>query len=605
MATLDAMLAHHCDNAFFDMKFGHNPFAITLTTPLDMMHLFESGIVKRVCQTFVDSMSTNIRVRVDNLMETLFRLQRKTLSNSQNFLCTNFCGGATRLTMLSSHHWPGMMFTFLLLLLTPRGAEICSSCFLNKDIEESNYDWDSAPRFDLDNVYKPPILHHQVNHGHDIRLRSTGKDDDEVQEPEEVPANDCSSDSSEADSAQHHVTNNNKGPVTMNCSHCQFVYLLENLLLFHAMYKCGQPFFGPGSSPSDADNFLLSLHKLVVQISTFYPRQEGNKWKLQKLHELLHFPLMLFFFHHAENFDAGTRERHLQDIARNSQQRGQDTFLCQVGARMHEKLIMTKAKQFSVGMAEYYSGKHHNRASPTNAGNEDITHTLPHNKMYVISYHETNHTYGRHTGGCTARLTGMNPSTQIHPVILSWLADNWEIEIGGDQESIECYMEMKVKEGSTYHAHLNYHSEVSGKIVLMAVSFGRDEQGVFQIVPSRILFFYIHHFVDDNGDQSDEIRALVQTCDYQVGSNRARWLRMDETHLCSRWQLSMKHGSSQDEVRVNVRELYSVSAKDLKSPVLVFEENPGLCESWRGKRYVWSVRDRRTEWSHMFPLLDD
>jgi hypothetical protein len=80
---------------------------------------------------------------------------------------------------------------------------------------------------------------------------------------------------------------------------------------------------------------------------------------------------------------------------------------------------------------------------------------------------------------------------------------------------------------------------------------------------------------------------------------------MEETHLCSRWQLSMKCGSSQDEVRVNVPELYSVSAKDLKSPVLVFEENPGLCESWRGKRYVWSVRDRQTEWSHMFPLLDD
>jgi hypothetical protein len=102
---------------------------------------------------------------------------------------------------------------------------------------------------------------------------------------------------------------------------------------------------------------------------------------------------MLFFFRHAENFDAGTRERHLKDVfkdvARNSQQWGQDAFLCQVGARMHEKLIMTKAKQFSVGMAEYYSCKHHNRASMTNASN-DITRTLPHNKMYVISYHETN-----------------------------------------------------------------------------------------------------------------------------------------------------------------------------------------------------------------------
>jgi hypothetical protein len=190
----------------------------------------------------------------------------------------------------------------------------------------------------------------------------------------------------------------------------------------------------------------------------------------------------MLFFCHAKNFDARTGERYLKDVfkdvARNSQQRGQDTFLHQVGARMHEKLIMTKAKQFSVGMAEYYSGKHHNRASPTDASNDDITHTLPHNKMYVISYHETNHTNGRQMGGCTAHQTGMNPSTQIHPVILSWLAENWEIEIGSDQESIKCYMEMKVKEGPMYCAHPNYHNEGPWQD-WANVSFGQDEQGVF------------------------------------------------------------------------------------------------------------------------------
>jgi hypothetical protein len=202
MATLDAMSAHRCDNAFFDIKFGHNPFGIMLATPLDMMHLFEMGIVKHVCQTFVDSMSTNVRVRVDNLMETLFHSRRMTLSNSQNFLRTNFRGGATRLMMLSSHHWPGMMFAFLLLLLTPRGAEICSGCFLNEDIKDSDYDWDSAPGFDLDNVYKPPILRQHVNHGNDIHHTLTRNSDDKVQEPGEVPPDDSSSDSSEAGSAE-------------------------------------------------------------------------------------------------------------------------------------------------------------------------------------------------------------------------------------------------------------------------------------------------------------------------------------------------------------------------------------------------------------------
>jgi hypothetical protein len=105
MAALDAISAHHCDNAFFDMKFGHNPFGITLATPSDMMHLFKYGIVKCVFQMFVDSMSTDVRVQVDNLMESLFRSQRTTLSNSQNLLCTNVHGGAMHLTMLSSHHW--------------------------------------------------------------------------------------------------------------------------------------------------------------------------------------------------------------------------------------------------------------------------------------------------------------------------------------------------------------------------------------------------------------------------------------------------------------------------------------------------------------------
>jgi hypothetical protein len=55
----------------------------------------------------------------------------------------------------------------------------------------------------------------------------------------------------------------------MKCSHHQFVYLLKNLLVFHAMYKCGPPLFGPGSSPSDANDLLLLLHKLVAQIITY------------------------------------------------------------------------------------------------------------------------------------------------------------------------------------------------------------------------------------------------------------------------------------------------------------------------------------------------
>ncbi len=104
------------------------------------------------------------------------------------------------------------MFAFLLLLLTPRVQKYVP---VNKDIKEPDYDLDSAPGLDLDNVYKLPILCRDANDGNDTHHMSTGKDDDKVQEPEEVPANDSSSSSSEA-STKLCITDKNKGPLTMN-----------------------------------------------------------------------------------------------------------------------------------------------------------------------------------------------------------------------------------------------------------------------------------------------------------------------------------------------------------------------------------------------------
>jgi hypothetical protein len=159
------------------------------------------------------------------------------------------------------------------------------------------------------------------------------------------------------------------------------------------MYKCGPPLFRPESSPSDADELLLAVRKLVAQIISYCPCKDGHKWKL---HEVLHFPLMIFFFCHAENIDAGMGEHHLKgifkDVACNSQQRGQDTFLNQCATRMHEKLIMTKAKHYSEAMEALCI------ELPTNTGIHDlltsgnaniISHTLPQGWMYIISHYNT------------------------------------------------------------------------------------------------------------------------------------------------------------------------------------------------------------------------
>ena len=65
----------------------------------------------------------------------------------------------------------------------------------------------------------------------------------------------------------------------------------------------------------------------------------------------------------------------------------------------------------------------------------------------------------------------------------------------------------------------------------------------------------------------------------------------------------MKCGSMHDH-RVQVPEPYTIAAEDIHESVLVFEEEPGLCESCAGRRHIWLVKDQHMEWCHMFPLAD-
>ena len=48
---------------------------------------------------------------------------------------------------------------------------------------------------------------------------------------------------------------------------------------------------------------------------------------------------------------------------------------------------------------------------------------------------------------------------------------------------------------------------------------------------------------------------------------------------------------SQQGLWVNIPDPYAVRAADIHESVLVFEEQPGLCESWDGKRHLWLVKD--------------
>jgi hypothetical protein len=68
-----------------------------LAMPTEMMHLFESGTIPRVLQSFIQSMSNSMQGQVDYLIEELFLDHHS--SCFLEFLWMKFRNGATNLTM--------------------------------------------------------------------------------------------------------------------------------------------------------------------------------------------------------------------------------------------------------------------------------------------------------------------------------------------------------------------------------------------------------------------------------------------------------------------------------------------------------------------------
>ena len=103
------------------------------------MHLYELGILKYVLMIFVDSMTPKVRADVDELIETLFNSNRS--HERSKHLHVKFTGGATRLTQLHAHEWPGLAFAMLLMLLSEEGRTLCKGCFAEDGKSVKEFEW--------------------------------------------------------------------------------------------------------------------------------------------------------------------------------------------------------------------------------------------------------------------------------------------------------------------------------------------------------------------------------------------------------------------------------------------------------------------------------
>jgi hypothetical protein len=98
--------------------------------------------------------------------------------------------------------------------------------------------------------------------------------------------------------------------------------------------------------------------------------------------------------------------------------------------------------------------------------------------------------------------------------------------------------------------------------------------------PCQILLFYQK---DDPVDE-EAIHAVINSCVAREGTSSERMKNMQETQLCTRWELEL---NPKEEVV-----MYSVPVEAIQGHVYAIEESPGLQEEWIGSRYVWTMNDQ-------------
>jgi len=602
---------HVVDGALYHLDFGSNELGATLATPTDMMHACESGMFPRILSVFTSTMTTSVRVTMDAITEKMFLPIRSTCN--KEFLRFNFRGGATSLTMLNSHHWPGMAFTFLLAFLTDEGMEVLDSCFSKEDAELPDFDWNNAPPVDFSNVYKPPMLqldcndelHSELDQEDEDNEGSDGHDGsnsklngsqplslpDGNETDGEVGTDDEAVKKVPSDSEEEHVPKKKSGKKKsgnkkkkkvpkepLKCSRRQAIDVIEEWLIFHAWYKHGRPPFTATSSDDEATFLQTCVRMMIARLMAFCPRSTGNGWKLQKLHEMLHLILSLLEYTHASNFDARQGKRLLKEffkeLARNSQQRGQAIFTEQMAKRMSEKQVIQKAL---ASMASDIVEEHE--------AVDREEHQCELSPSFTLEYSPA-------AEGCTFRWLGANKSVQVHRVVLSYFEREWATVVGLESNALNCFTELIHKGGATFRAHPNYRGD--GPWYDWAfVRFVEEETGKQEDFPCRILLFY--------KAEDGSTRAIVQATDcLKVESEEKRKNKIMETRLCKRWMLDSEE--AQGAKNRSLPSLYSVDVDTIQNNVLVVEEEPGLCESWEGDRYIWTVSEREAQWPLLFPV---
>ena len=380
LAGLKRVSQHVSDNAFAKVWFGDNPRGVTGATPVDMMHLFLHGIVRYVCKVFIEPLTATEKHELDLLVDQICR-ERSTMR--REYPRVNFTKGITNLKLITASEWAGVLFTLALLSTTSRGYALFRSIaernpikgkeggttkeYSRKDeLEASPHDLERLSLDDPKVQHVDPIdetkwvrgqqifseLHTWENEKKEVLPddeepgvvqveMATDEDydpllDDEV-EPEDIDE--------DTDGGAYRAEEN-RGP----CGPDRFLHVAQILLSFHAWYKRGGPH--DLSTKEKRDHLMRAIRSLLNLVKEHLPRLDGNGWKLQKFHDLLHAVGEMMEFGSLQNTDVGVCESGLRFWAKlpamTSQKVGGLKFNNQINDRLVASTCFNKAMHFLI-----------------------------------------------------------------------------------------------------------------------------------------------------------------------------------------------------------------------------------------------------------------
>jgi hypothetical protein len=420
---------------------------------------------------------------------------------------------------------------------------------------------------------------------------------------------------------------------------------LEDILTFHAWYKEGYPKNWKGANiPTQGSQFYWDqtseerLHKricfMLESIKRLFPRKKGNKWKLQKIHELMHIAGDVAKYGLPANFDAGWGERELKsfgkDPSKTAQMHAEEDFLWQVNKRLYEGAVLTK---MLARMGVSY-GKEAFAIPVKGMLNEDSE----------SEGEEEESSQWRNEVDVQGRLRQRRPQWQVtccggHCFDPRWvtkknrigksfvpeevckcLAKEYSVGRGnGERVFVDGFTEF-YKNGMLFRSHPDYRSrgpwyewamiefenlpedknvdDLCGGILPK----GRFPFGCF---PSKILAIF-------KCPRDETVKLVVHPCTYSTHE--------EDSRLVECWELDYQtkrvvvpnltvEGNILDEVRelrVEVPNLTIVEASSVRERIYVVEEMPGFkgyirrdVNPEQSKRVVY-VRDRKEYWPHHF-----